>query len=192
MIMLGYNVSWVRGALAMVYILTLIIGAGCSAKREVIPLSWPFGLKKHGSDGPHARYTVSLVKQDQSGEWRTIWHAISARCEGISSWNDRIVFGAVTRNEQENNGTVRLLFFSDNTGVVDITSGIARLARVDAQISPQLIVLQREASTLNIVLHDKGAITTRVALSDIETIVSSIVAQGTVRDFDGNTIRESN
>ena len=109
-------------------ILLIYFGAvsGCSSENEVSSIGEGFGLQLHGSPLPHSPHYMSLLRTNSAGKWITVWQAISYRFEGTTEWNKSIVFGGTTDHLQSEKGWVRILYFSEGTGVIDLTDSLTR------------------------------------------------------------------
>jgi hypothetical protein len=177
-------------SLTRIFLVWLALGVGCSSESKVTPLGEGYGLQNHGGELPHSARIVSLVRTNREGKWVTVWHAISFRCEGPVVWNRSILFGAVTDEDQAEKGRVRLLFFSERTGVVDVTESLAHRTEVKDRVSATFIKLKRNGPTLDVKVEGAVAFETQVTLAEIEAIALSVAERKKKRTFDGVNFSE--
>jgi hypothetical protein len=147
----------------------------------------------HGRDVPHARSYVSLMCTNSNGKWTTVWNAISYYCQGDEAiWNKATVFGGVTSDQQASQETIRLLYFSEPTGVVDITQSVAEKGQVTARINPGAILVKRKDSLLTLDIHSTkaGNFIVQVSFDELADMAKTVRAKNNRRTFDGNEFYE--
>jgi hypothetical protein len=172
-------------------ILHLFVGlgaiTGCTTGHKVFMIGSGFGLQYHGSPLPHSPTYVSLLHTNSGGKWITVWQAISFRFEGTSVSNDAIVFGGVTHHGQAEQGLVRFLYFSESTGIVDLTDSLAEKGQVAKNINLRWITVKQNSSSLNIGLQsvNSGDFSVQVTFEQLAEMARAVVGQNRKGTFDG-------
>jgi len=170
--------------------LLLCLFCGCTSNQEVRLLGGGFGLEKHGSELPHAPSIVSLVRTNRNGGWKTVWHAISFRGGLPCVLNETVLFGGATDRTQVAQGRLRLLCFSDETGVVDITEELAGRRGITNRISATFIDMDKVNELLTVSVQGDVDFKSAVTLVDIKIMIREVKMRNRKRKFDEIEIYE--
>jgi hypothetical protein len=179
------NIVWVICLLCCI--------TGCDKPHVVRQIGEGFGRQMHGGNMPHAHKYVSLMRTNMNGKWITIWNAISYSFQGEEAiWNKATVFGGVTSDQQAEQRTFRLLYFSEATGVVDVTQSVAEKCQIERNINPGAILVKRKdfLLTLDFISTEVGPFTVQISFDDLAKMAKTVRANNRRRVFDGNEFYE--
>ncbi len=169
-------------------LLGLVAVSGCNSEYEVSSVGEGFGLQTHGSPLPHSPTYVSLLRTNDSGKWITVWQAISFRFKSIAVSNKAIVFGGVTDRVQTKKGLVRFLYFSESTGVVDLTDSLFEKANGTKKMQVGLIRVKQTGSSIKVELMPNvgdGDLSVEVSFEQLAEMARTVVGRNKKGTFDG-------
>jgi hypothetical protein len=173
-----------------ILVIVLLLASSCHIDSDVSIIGDGYGVKKYGGSVPHSSYIICLMRQKTDGGWVVVWHALSARVAGTLVLGKAVLFGGVTDVSQEEMGQVRLLYYSEKTGVVDITNAVASRANIEGRATVNLVTLRQVNEKILITTSGTSEFRIELSAKELGELAQSVVGQHIIRVIDGIEIFE--